>query len=218
MKRLVFMLLFLDGAATLCAQQNGIAQDSEFVIVEGNKFLQWYGHVGRSYFVQVSDPTDHLRKWNWAPIIESGNDAPISHQVESTTDKGFFRLKYTDQVPGPNEDLDTADFDGDGIANKDEVEPPEGIAQTDPLNPDTDGDGLFDDWENDHGFDPNNPDENNNGILDGLDDNNGNGLTNEQEQAYACGIFAAYPPILRHHCIATIQPPSLLSSVTTLMY
>lgn len=155
MNRLALMLLFLAGITSLPAQQNGIEQDLELIAYpSGDKVIFWYGHVGRSYFLQVSDPTDHLKKWHWANIIEGGADAGISHQVEGTADKGFFRLKYTDQVPGTGEDLDTADFDNDGIANKDEVEPPEGVSQTDPLNPDTDGDGLPDGWEVDHNLDP----------------------------------------------------------------
>jgi hypothetical protein len=150
------MLLFLAGITSLPAQQNGIEQDLELIAYPtGQKVIYWYGHVGRSYFLQVSDPTDHLKKWHWSNIIEGGEDGIISHEVEGTADKGFFRLKYTDQVPGPNEDLDTADFDNDGIANKDEVEPPEGVSQTDPLNPDTDGDGMPDGWEVDHNLDPN---------------------------------------------------------------
>jgi len=154
--RLALMLLFLAGITSLPAQQNGIEQDLELMAYPtGQKVIFWYGHVGRSYFLQVSDPTDHLKKWHWANIIEGGEDEIISHQVEGTADKGFFRLKYTDQVPGTGEDLDTADFDGDGISNKNEVEPPEGVAQTDPLNPDTDGDGLPDGWEVEHNLDPN---------------------------------------------------------------
>jgi len=156
MKRLAFMLLFLGGITSLPAQEIGIDQDLELVTYpSGEHVIVWYGHAGSSYFLQVSDPADHLNKWHWANIIEGGEDHNISHQVEGTADKGFFRLKYTDQVPGPGETLDTADFDGDGITNKDEVEPPEGVAQTDPLNPDTDGDGLPDGWELAHGLNPN---------------------------------------------------------------
>ena len=174
MKRLVFMLLFLDGAATLSAQQNGIAQDSAFVIDGSNKFLEWYGHVGRSYFVQVSDPTDHLRKWTWAPVIESGNDAPISYEVDGTTDKGFYRLKYTDQVPGPGETLDTADFDHDGIPNLYEIQ----TVGSDPLDAtsnggDSNNNGLSDGWEMFY-F-------NGLGIADPNDVLNPDGLTNKEK-------------------------------------
>ena len=156
MNRLACMLLFLGGTVPFSAQQNGIEQDLELVAYpSGEKVIVWYGHVGRSYFVQTSIPTDHLNKWTWAPIIEGGNDEEISHEVEGTADNGFFRLQYTDQVPGPGENLDTADFDGDGISNKDEVEPGEFLYPTNPLNPDTDGDGLPDRWERNHGLDPN---------------------------------------------------------------
>ena len=178
MNRLALMLLFLAGITSLPAQQNGIEQDLELIAYPtGEKVIYWYGHVGRSYFLQVSDPTDHLKKWHWSNIIEGGEDGIISHEVEGTADKGFFRLKYTDQVPGTGEDLDTADFDNDGIANKDEVEPPEGVSQTDPLNPDTDGDGLPDGWEVDHNLDPSDA----TGANGANGDPDGDGLTNIQE-------------------------------------
>ena len=152
MRRLAFLLLFVSWIQPLPAQENGIDQSLEFYsFPEGGKLIVWYGYVGRSYFVQVSDPNDPLRKWTWAPIIEGGNDEEISHEVEGTADKGFFRLQYTDQVPGPNEDLDTADFDGDGLTNWEEID----IYYTDPLNPDTDGDGLPDGWEVANNLDPN---------------------------------------------------------------
>ena len=165
MKRLALMLLFLGGITSLPAQENGIGQDLELVTMPtGEKVIVWYGYVGRSYFLQVSDPNDHLRKWTWAPIIEGGNDEDISHEVEGTADKGFFRLKYTDQVPGFGETLDTADFDGDGLTNWDEIN----IYHTDPLNSDTDGDGLSDYEEvKIYQTDPLNPDTNNDGINDG---------------------------------------------------
>ena len=160
MKRLASMVIFLAGIASLPAQQNGIAQDLEFIanpFSDGKNFIRWYGHVGRSYFVQVSDPANHLKTWHFSTMIEGGDDDYTSHEVNGTAEKGFFRLKYTYQVPGPNEDLNTADFDNDGISNRDEVEPPEGISQTDPLNPDTDGDGMPDGWEILYGLDPIDP-------------------------------------------------------------
>jgi hypothetical protein len=141
MKLPTFLLLVLFSASSVPAQQNGIDQTSELLTVPaGDKFLRWYGHSGRSYFVQVSDANDLLGKWKWAPVIEGGNDEDISDEVDGTASKGFFRLKYTDQIPSPNETLDTADFDGDSIINIDEIT----CFFTDPLNADTDGDGLRD--------------------------------------------------------------------------
>ena len=166
MNRLALMLLFLAGITSLPAQQNGIEQDLELVTCpNGEKVIVWYGHLGRSYFVQVSDPANHLNTWHFATIIEGGNDEDISYEVDGTADKGFFRLKYTDQVPGPGEDLNTADFDGDGISNLDEIS----VYHTDPLNPDTDGDGMPDGWEILYGLDPTDPaDADEDWVADGI--------------------------------------------------
>ena len=169
MRLLALLFFFLTGLLPLAAQTNGINQASDLVTVGSDKFLRWYGHADRSYFVQVSDPNDHLNKWTWAPIIESGNDEDISYEVDGTADKGFFRIKYTDQVPGPNETLETADFDNDGISNWDEIT----LYLTDPLNADTDGDGMPDFYEVTHYLDPN--------YDDGEYDYDGDGLTNLQE-------------------------------------
>ena len=148
----ILFALVLTGRST-----TGIDESLEFVSPPtGNKFIRWHGVPGWTYFVQVSDPADHLKTWTFAPIIEGGNNEPISYEIDEPPDglpdKGFFRLKYTDQVPGPNETLDTADFDGDGLTNWDEIN----IHHTDPLNPDTDGDGMPDGWEVSHALNPNN--------------------------------------------------------------
>ena len=161
---LIFIFSLLCAIPPLSAQGNGIDQTSDLVTVGSDKFLRWYGHEGRSYFLQISDPNNHLRKWVWAPIIESGNDENISYEVDGTAQKGFFRLKYTDQVPGPGETLETADFDVDGISNIDEIT----YYSADPLNSDTDGDGLDDDYEiYYYGSNPNNPDTDGDGLNDG---------------------------------------------------
>lgn len=68
----------------LSAQPNAIEQTSDLVIVGNDKFLRWYGHADRNYFIQVSNPNNHLTKWTWAPIIEKGNDESISHEVLGT--------------------------------------------------------------------------------------------------------------------------------------
>lgn len=152
----LFFLLFLLGIPPLLAQQNGIDQSLDLVTLStGEKVIRWYGHSDRSYFVQVSDPAKHLSKWNWAPIIEGGNDEDITFEVDGTASKGFFRLKYTDQVPGPGKTLDTADFDDDGLSNLSEITATSPAdPQTDPLNSDTDGDGLPDGWEVANGLNP----------------------------------------------------------------
>ena len=163
--RLFLILIFsLFGAIPqLSAQGNGIEQASELVTVGPDKFLRWYGHDERTYFIQVSDPNDHLKRWTWAPIIESGNNADISYEVDGTADKGFFRLKYTDQ---PTTDPDNDDFDGDTISNFYEVN----YYNSDPLDSDTDNDGMPDGYEANYGF-----------YLDSDDggyDYDGDGLTN----------------------------------------
>ena len=184
MKLLSFLLVLL-GIPSLRAQQNGIDQSLDLVTLPtGKKVIRWYGHIGRSYFVQVSKIDEPLKKWDWAPIIEGGNDREISHEVNGTPVKGFFRLKYTDQVPGSGKTLDTADFDDDGLSNLSEITATSLTdPQTDPLNPDSDGDGMQDGWEVASGFDPANGDENGDGIPDSAGDSDGDGLTNAQEEA-----------------------------------
>lgn len=82
--------------------------------------------------------------------------------MDGTADKSFFRLRYTDQVLGPDETLESADFDGDGISNFDEIV----YNSSDPLNPDSDGDGLNDNDEWNYWTDPNNPDSDGDGLND----------------------------------------------------
>lgn len=168
-----FRILF---AASLVAISPLAAQDqnSEVIQVSPDMFLRWYGHSGRTYFVQISDPNDHLRKWIWAPIIETGNDEDISYEVDGTADKGFFRLWFTDE---PTADPDGGDFDGDGLSNLAEVL----THQTNPLKEDTDGDGLLDGWEVANSLDPND-DGTTNVNNGGSGDPDNDGLTNAEEQ------------------------------------
>jgi hypothetical protein len=107
------------------------------------------------------------------PVIIAGADAEISQEVQTTGNKGFYRLCYTDQVPGAGETLETADFDQDGLSNINEIRPPNGLA-THPLNPDTDADGLKDGWEVSHAFNPHD-------SSDAAGDKDSDGLTNLQE-------------------------------------
>lgn len=186
MKFLILFLLLFAANPSLPAQTTGIDQSSDLLTVpDGDKFLRWYGHTGRSYFVQISDANNPLAKWFWVPIIEAGNNDEISYEVDGTASKSFFRLKYTDQTVPEDKTLDTADFDGDGISNTDEIDPPSPLLAsdaTDPLDPDTDHDGLPDGFERTHGLNPNDdgttdPDNGSAGDLDG------DGLSNATELA-----------------------------------
>jgi hypothetical protein len=183
MKRLLFLLFVV---SPLSAQENGIEQSVKLATMPtGEHVIHWHGKSGRSYFVQVSDENEPLSKWTWAPIIESGNDEEISHEVGGTGDRGFFHLQHTDQVPGLGETLDTADFEADGLSNLDEIAPFAPFVATNPLDPDTDGDGMSDGFERTYGFDPNNSDEDADGIPDGSGDSDGDGLSNSEETTRA---------------------------------
>jgi Holliday junction resolvase-like predicted endonuclease len=126
------------------------AQDVEVIVVPGGvPVLRWHGHAGRTYFIQGSDPNAHLENWTWSPYIEYGNGEPISHECGATADKAFFRLHYTDSQPPPGVTLEDWDADGDGLPNALELQ-----LQTNPLNPDTSGDGIPDGWAHAHGLNP----------------------------------------------------------------
>ena len=169
----------------LTAQPTILNENSRLEILPtGKKAIEWYGKLDRTYFIQVSASDKPLAKWKWAPLIESGNNEYISHQVVGTAEKGFFRLQYTDQ-PIPNgQTIDSADFDSDGLSNLQEITPAiigYHSIQTNPLDPDTDHDGLTDKWERDHGLNPTDdgsldPNNGPNGDLDG------DGISNIQEQ------------------------------------
>lgn len=161
----------------------------------GLSLLSWNGQPGRSYFLQVSDPNSHLEKWFWAPVIEGGQGADISYEVDSTADKGFFRLRYTDQPLTFGKTLDTDDFDKDGLSNLAEISADIG-QKTDPLKSDTDGDGMNDGFERLYGFNANNADADGNGIPDGLDDADFDGISNNGEALYRTNPLSAssHPP------------------------
>lgn len=197
MKRLLtFLGLSIAALASLSAQSIPPQESPELLnLPNGEKLLVCQGHLGRSYFLQVSDPTSHLNKWFWAPIIEDGADEEISWQVDGTADKGFFRIHHTDQVPGPGKTLDTADFDGDGISNLNEIDLSFG-SNTHPLKPDTDGDGLSDGWERAHGLDPND-----NGSINFQNGASGTfqGSTTTNSQALAQGVTSHPGSTLTDH-------------------
>lgn len=179
LRRLLPTLLLL--GLVLTAHGDGDNESLEFVSPPtGKRFIRWHGVEGRTYFVQVSDPAEHLTTWRFAPLIEAGTGIDISYEIDEPQagypDKGFFRLKYTDQVLETNETLETADFDGDGLTNWDELT----IYLTDPLNPDTDGDGLPDGWEVGNNLDPNDATGDNGAGGDPDDDS----LTNAQEYVH----------------------------------
>jgi hypothetical protein len=119
--------------------------------------LKWWGRSGRTYFIQHSDD---LMTWNWLPTVVTGNDAVKEWGFGGTGERFFLRLQHTDQ-PTANPSGD--DFDDDGVSNLDEV-----TQDTSPFTRlDTDGDGLWDDWELFHGLDPEAISTGGSGIPDG---------------------------------------------------
>lgn len=154
------------------------------VVVEQGQLLCWQGQPGRTYFVQTSDPNEVpedtlLQSWLWmSNIIEIGAGEPIQHQIDTTADKAFFRIWHTEESKPPGVTLEDWDADYDGLSNAVEISE---TVQTNPVDPDTDDDGLLDGFEVHNGLDPH--DDGTGDINNGPQgDPDGDGWTNLQEQ------------------------------------
>ena len=102
--------------------------------------LSWWGKSGRIYFILTTESL--MDDWKFAPVIETGDDLPVSWGFMSGTNttKAFFRLRYTDQFAF---DALNEDFDGDSVTNLEEL-----LQETNPfLAEDLDMNDLADDWE-----------------------------------------------------------------------
>lgn len=113
----------------------------------GSYVMKWFGHEGRTYFIQTS-ATLMPNAWGYVPMIESGTGAVIQWAFSSTAPYSFVRVVYSDVTfIGSASD---ADFDDDGLNNWTELN----THHTDPLSMDSDEDGLLDGWELAYGFNP----------------------------------------------------------------
>lgn len=151
MKRRFLVLLWVLGLAKAAFGQtvDDPNEGARLTHDSGNNYsFDWWGRSGRSYFLQHSED---LLLWVYFPdVIESGLGAPLSYGFGVTGPSRYFlRLKYSD-IPTGN--AATADFDGDGVSNYDELQ-----LGTDPFGGfvDTDGDGISNDLEQQYGLDPN---------------------------------------------------------------
>ena len=101
-------------------------QDHSFLV-------SWFGKSMVFYFIQQSED---LVNWTFVPAFEVGDDDAIAWGFKSTSPKLFFRLVHTDDA---DSDLMQTDMDGDGLTVHQEY-----LFGSDPFNPDTSGDGIFD--------------------------------------------------------------------------
>ena len=92
-----------------------------------NWTFSWWGHSGKTYFIQQSDD---LMSWRYIPVIEPGQDADLEWSFATGADKFFMRLKYTDIATA---DPFGDDFDGDNISNIDELTSPP-VLSLDPVS------------------------------------------------------------------------------------
>jgi hypothetical protein len=161
------------------------AQAEEYVV-------SWWGKTGRTYFIQQSFD---LMTWTYVPVIESGAEAVCGQNIACAEFRQFWRLRYTDAPTGGN--AETADFDGDGLTNIEELtthhsDPFEwdtdqdGLGDeeevntyfTDPASSDTDGDTLDDYWEVQNSLNPNSA----TGVNGAQGDPDGDNLDNQTER------------------------------------
>lgn len=101
----------------------------------------------------------------------------VSDQIEEEIQEQL--SKPADEVVVPSSDpVLKLDFDKDGIPDEDELGLPN---STEPDDPDTDDDGMYDGWEVEFGLNPLSSDENRNSVTDAAEDFDGDGLENVYE-------------------------------------
>lgn len=100
--------------------------------------LKWWGRSGYFYFIQQ---TEDLREpFNYFPYAVMGSDGIEGIDFDTNAEMIFFRLRYTNDTQS---ELYLGDFDGDNVANGDEL-----VQSTSPFEWfTTDGDLMADDWE-----------------------------------------------------------------------
>jgi hypothetical protein len=154
--------LIVFALSVVAAQAHDEASRLEPTANPGIWKFTWLGKSGRTYFVQNSQ---NLQNWATLPLIEVGSGERIEYGFSTDAPRFFFRLRFSDQPAG---DVLTADFDGDGIGNWNEIQ--QGL---DPFKTDTDGDGMSDGYELASGL---------NALLaDGAGDLDGDGVRNDED-------------------------------------
>ncbi|MEM0967065.1 MAG: hypothetical protein AAGJ81_13035 [Verrucomicrobiota bacterium] len=166
------MLLGLVAPAILAAQSSDDLNEGlvlEHIDPGGTKpySLRWFSRLDHYYFIQQS--TD-LMDWSWFRYATIGDDDVAGIQFDTTADRLFFRLSFTDDTNSPPYILDA---DQDGISNGDELVagPPFDIFAAETVA-DSEPDGLPDYWEQYHFGDL---------SRDGSGDYDGDGILDKYE-------------------------------------
>lgn len=159
MKALALLFTVL---AVVAAQAHDEGSRIETTANPGVFKFTWLGKNARTYFLQNSQD---LQSWATLPLIEVGSGERIEYGFSTDAPRFFFRLCFSDLPAG---DVLTADFDGDGISNWNEIQ--QGL---DPFKTDTDGDGMSDGYELAFGLNPL--------LADGAGDLDGDGVRNEED-------------------------------------
>ena len=136
------VLMGLAGISQISAEMGPVPQTSLTSGTSGSWNLSWNGRAGLTYFSKWS--TD-LVVWNYLPGIEQGSGMKTP-SFTSTSPKFFVRVFYTDV---PTSDAELADFDLDGVGNLAELN-----LGIDPMDPDSDHDGIPDGIEIANGGSP----------------------------------------------------------------
>ncbi|MDX2109174.1 MAG: hypothetical protein SFY80_02930 [Verrucomicrobiota bacterium] len=135
--RLFLLLVSVTGLLPYATAQSpaDLNEGSRFThdSLTGTYEFSWWSRTGNTYFIQYSLD---LKTWRFFEIIETGSDAIKAYGFSHNADHLFVRLNFMDVTA---ENPATADFDGDGIGNLSELQD-----GTNPLDEDTDHDGLWD--------------------------------------------------------------------------
>lgn len=173
--------------------ENGIALVGGFgnrvfnCVISGN-------NVNRSGFAGVS-VLNGCAAVNWN-VIESNGCLGVYAEEALTESPVDARFNWWGDVSGPYHPRANAAGSGNGVSDNVLFEP--WLEYRDrwiglPLQPDTDGDGLGDDWEWSHGLDPAHADSDGDGTPDGAEDPDGNGWTNRHRYQTLTDDPSTYP-------------------------